>query len=343
MYNVLSMFSGAGGLDMGFYNKGFRILWANDSNKDACQTYEKWINYDKNGRKKSNKSRTIICSEDISKVNFDEISPDYEIDVVIGGFPCQGFSMAGPRKIDDSRNALYKYFIKMVKNKQPKVFVAENVVGIRTLGGGIVFDKIIRDFSKLGYTLSATTVNSKFYGVPQDRLRVIFIGVRNDICNGGAFIFPRKYNYVVTLGETLSKLPKVNMDDVCQSSFSTRYMSRNRKREYNDVSYTIPAMAKQVPLSPDSGGMVYKDVDKFVFVGTNRRLSYKEAAAIQTFPEDMVFYGSLTSKYRQIGNAVPVKLAEVIADQILKILKTKDNKKYFNYENPTEEIYAVRK
>ena len=128
------------------------------------------------------------------------------------------------------------------------------------------------------------------------------------------------------------------MEDVCQAPFSSRYMSRNRKRDYDDVSFTIPAMAKQVALSPDSGGMVHVGVDRFEFVGTNRRLSYKEAAAIQTFPIDMEFCGDLDSKYKQIGNAVPVKLAEVIAGEVYKILTTKDLSPLLNIESPKDEI-----
>ena len=137
--------------------------------------------------------------------------------------------------------------------------------------------------------MSAPTVNAKNYGVPQDRMRVIFIGIKNEICDGGAYIFPSGDPKTVTLGEALKDLEPVDMKDVCQASFSSRYMSRNRQRDYDDVSFTIPAMAKQVPLSPDSDGMEFEDVDKFRFVGNYRRLSYKEAAAIQTFPVGMHF------------------------------------------------------
>lgn len=342
-FSVISMFSGAGGLDMGFHNMGFRILWANDFSKDACETYDLWANFNEDGTRKPFEDCTIIECGDISKVNLENILPGIEVDVVLGGFPCQGFSLAGPRQVDDSRNILYRHFVEMVRLKNPKVIVAENVIGIKTLGGGAVFEKIIEDFSNLGYTMSAPTVNAKYFGVPQDRRRVIFIGIRNDICHGGAYIFPKGEPKLVTLRETLQNLMPVDMKDVCQASFSSRYMSRNRKRDFSDVSFTIPAMAKQVPLSPDSDGMVYVDVDKFEFVGNNRRLSYKEAAAIQTFPDNMVFCGDLDSKYKQIGNAVPVKLAEAIASEVNKILSNKDLSPFLNFENPEEEIWAERK
>lgn len=340
-FKVISMFSGAGGLDMGFHNMGFRILWANDFDEDACETYDKWANYNADGSRKKKEDCTIIECGDIAKLDLHTVLPGIEADVVLGGFPCQGFSLAGPRQVDDSRNVLYRHFVEMVKIKNPKVIVAENVIGIKTLGDGAVFDKIIEDFSELGYTMSAPTVNAKNYGVPQDRMRVIFIGIRNDICNGGAYIFPSGDPRAVTLREALSDLEDVNMDDVCQASFSSRYMSRNRKRDFDEVSFTIPAMAKQVPLSPCSGGMEFEDVDKFIFVGENRRLSYKEAAAIQTFPIGMHFCGDLDSKYRQIGNAVPVKLAEAIAAEVKKILTTKDLASLLNFENPEAEIRGI--
>lgn len=343
MFNVVSMFSGAGGLDMGFHNKGFKILWANDFNQDACDTYDKWANYDEYGNRRKEEDCTVVICGDISQIDFNKVAPGKTIDVVLGGFPCQGFSLAGPRQIDDSRNVLYRHFVEMVRVKNPKVLIAENVIGIKTLGDGAVFEKIVDDFSALGYTISAPTVNAKNYGVPQDRMRVIFIGIRNDICKKGAYIFPSGDPKVVTLREALSELPPVDMKDVCQAPFSSRYMSRNRKRDYEDVSFTIPAMAKQVALSPDSDGMVYVDVDKFQFVGNNRRLSYKEAAAIQTFPRDMEFCGDLDSKYKQIGNAVPVKLAEFIAGEVKKILTVDDLTPFLNFESPADEIKADRR
>lgn len=341
-FKVISMFSGAGGLDMGFHNEGFQVLWANDFNKDACDTYDLWANYHPDGTRKDESECTVVSCGDISKVDFKKEVPGKkrEVDVVLGGFPCQGFSLAGPRQVDDSRNVLYRHFVEMVREKEPKILVAENVIGITTLGGGVVFEKIIEDFNVLGYTMSAHLVNAKNYGVPQDRMRVIFVGIREDISKGGAFQQPAVISRTVTLRDALANLPPVDMDDVCQAPFSSRYMSRNRKRDYGDVSFTIPAMAKQVALSPDSEGMEYVDVDQFRFIGTyNRRLSYKEAAAIQTFPPDMEFKGDLDSKYKQIGNAVPVKLAEAIAAKVKEVLTAEDLHQVLNYAKPEEEIH----
>ena len=304
-YTVVSLFAGAGGLDMGFENKGFKTIWANDIDADACETHRRW-------------SRATVVHGDIGKINFDEIPRSH---VITGGFPCQGFSLAGPRKIDDKRNALYKYFVKLVEEKQPYIFVAENVKGILTLGDGAIIEAIIEDFSSRGYEVFPNLVNAANYGVPQDRWRVIMIGIRKDL-GITKYDFSKPLNKKVSLSDALKNIPDPKPSDICQGAFSPRYMSRNRKRKWNEVSYTIPAMSKQVTLHPSSPDMKKIGEDAWVFGdnGTTRRFSWQETAAIQTFPPKMDFAGNLTSKYKQIGNAVPVKLSEVIADDIRIIL-----------------------
>ncbi|MDR2940448.1 MAG: DNA cytosine methyltransferase [Clostridiales bacterium] len=306
-YTMVSLFSGAGGLDIGFSNKGIKTIWANDIDKDACGTHRIWSDAE------------VVCG-DISKVDFSEIPAT---DVISGGFPCQGFSLAGPRKIDDVRNILYKHFVKLVEMKQPSIFVAENVKGILTLGDGMILEAIIEDFSARGYDVFPQLVNAADYGVPQDRWRVIMIGFRKDL-KIKDYEFPKPFGYKVTLREALEGLPQPKPADICQSSFSTRYMSRNRKRKWDEVSYTITAMGKQVALHPSSPDMVKLGEDNWVFGnGITRRFSWQEAAAIQTFPKGLEFVGNLTSKYKQIGNAVPVKLAEVIAGNVEAILNNR--------------------
>lgn len=303
-YKLVSLFSGAGGLDMGFENQGFKTIWANDIDKDACETHKRW-------------SSSVVVQGDIGKVNFNEIP---NADVIAGGFPCQGFSLAGPRKLDDSRNILYRYFVKLVELKQPKVFVAENVKGILTLGNGEIIKAIINDFSDKGYDVVPTLVNAADYSVPQDRYRVIIVGIRKDL--NVKYQFPEKKSEKISLKDVLSKLPPPKNDEICNAPYSSRYMSRNRKRDWKEVSFTIPAMAKQVALHPSSPNMIKINADNWIFgKGETRRLSYKEAAVIQTFPENMFFCGDLVSKYKQIGNAVPVKLAEVVAKSIYNILE----------------------
>lgn len=313
-FTVTSLFCGAGGLDMGFENAGFKTIWANDIDKDACETHKSWSTAD------------VVC-EDIKKIQFEDVP---KTDIILGGFPCQGFSLAGPRKIDDKRNTLYRFFSTMVGEKQPYAFVAENVKGILTLGNGLVIEAIISDFEEKGYKVVPYSVNAADYGVPQDRERVFLIGIRDDL--DYTFDFPEPFRKKVTIREALENVPEPKNEDICYAPFSSRYMSRNRRRDWDEVSYTIPAMAKQVPLHPSSPKMIKVDKDLWKFgEGVTRRFSWQEAAAIQTFPLGMEFAGDLTSKYRQIGNAVPVKLAEVVAialkDALNQALNNKNKKK----------------
>ena len=247
-----------------------------------------------------------------------------DADIMLGGFPCQGFSLSGPRKIDDSRNVLYKHYVRIVREKRPLAFVGENVKGLLTMGGGDIIDAIIQDFSDCGYDVYYKLLNAKDYGVPEDRERVIIFGFRHDL-GVDSFEFPAPTGEHVTMRDALKNLPPAKPEEICDAPYSSRYMSRNRKRDWDDVSYTIPAMAKQVTLWPGSPDMKKVDKDLWVFGtgGVTRRLSWREAAAIQTFPASLEFQGNLISKYKQIGNAVPVKLAEEIAKHLRCILETK--------------------
>ena len=308
-FTAVSLFCGAGGLDVGFEQAGFRTIWANDFDKDACKTHQNW-----------SKSK-VVCG-DISKVDVADI-PDS--DIILGGFPCQGFSLSGPRKIDDSRNALYKHYVRIVKAKQPQIFVGENVKGLLTMADGKIFEAIQEEFSMCGYNVYPQLVNAKDFGVPQDRERVIIVGFRKDLKIDN-FAIPVPKNKHMTMREALAGMPEPDINDICNAPYSSRYMSRNRKRGWDDVSYTIPAMAKQVTLYPGSPDMekVGTDLWKFGDAGVTRRFSWREAAVIQTFPRDLEFSGDLVSKYKQIGNAVPVKLAEYIATILYAILLTKE-------------------
>jgi DNA (cytosine-5)-methyltransferase 1 len=200
----------------------------------------------------------------------------------------------------------------VVRVKRPAVFIGENVKGLLTMAGGAILDAIKAEFSACGCDVFCQSVNARDYGGPQDRQRVILVGFRKDL-GVGDFSLPGGGGKN-TLADALAGTPADPLD-VCRAPFSPRYMSRNRKRGWNDASYTIPAMAKQVAIHPGSPDMVKMGADQWRFGhgGETRRLSYRECAAIQTFPADMEFVGDLTSKYRQIGNAVPVRLAECIA------------------------------
>jgi DNA (cytosine-5)-methyltransferase 1 len=303
-YTVVSLFSGAGGLDMGLHRQGFNTIWANDIDADACETHKKW-------------SKAEVVCGDIGQIGFDTVPKS---DIIVGGFPCQGFSLAGPRKLDDERNTLYRYFVRLLGINNPYAFIAENVKGILTLGNGEIIAAIIEDFSEKGYNVFPTLINAADYGVPQDRWRVIMIGFRKDL-GITQYKFPKPHNKKLTLRDTIKNIPEPDDCDVSNGSYSSRYMSRNRKRNWNEVSYTIPAMAKQVTLHPSSPDMIKLSEDEWIFgKGKTRRLSWQECAAIQTFPDDMFFSGNLISKYKQIGNAVPVKLAEVVGADVHNII-----------------------
>lgn len=307
-FTAVSLFCGAGGLDLGFENAGFKTIWANDFDKDACKTHQGWS------------TAEVVCG-DISKVDVESI-PD--ADIILGGFPCQGFSLSGPRKIDDSRNVLYKHYVKIVNAKRPAAFVGENVKGLLTMGGGTIIDAIVKEFSDCGYDIYYGLLNASDYQVPQNRERVIICGFRKDL-NIKQFELPVPKKEKRYLKDVLKGLPEPSTEDVCDAAYSSRYMSRNRRRNWDEVSFTIPAMAKQVTLHPSSPEMkkLDKDLWKFGDDGITRRLSWQEAAAIQTFPKDFTFCGDLISKYKQIGNAVPVKLAEILGTHLYAILSTK--------------------
>lgn len=302
---TVSLFSGAGGMDMGFERQGYQVIWANDIDKDACATHRNWSNAE------------VVCKSicDIPAMNI----PD--CDVMLGGFPCQGFSLSGPRRLDDSRNKLYREYVRIVDEKRPLVFVGENVKGILTMGDGQVFEAIREEFAGCGYDVYAWLLNARNFGVPQDRERVIIAGFRKDLgvpyFDLGDATMP-----LVSIGEALRELSEPDPADICMAPYSSRYMSRNRRRGWNEQSFTIPAMAKQVPLHPSSPKMekLDKDLWKFGDDGPTRRFSYGEAAVIQTFPMNMEFSGNLVSKYKQVGNAVPVKFAEYVAGRLLEYL-----------------------
>jgi len=300
---IVSLFCGAGGLDLGFAKAGFHTVWANDCNADACETFRRWSDAE------------VICG-DISVIDPMDI-PD--ADILLGGFPCQGFSLAGYRRLDDSRNKLYREYVRIVKAKRPLAFVGENVQGLLTMAGGAVMDAIVSDFAACGYDVQYRLLNAKDYGVPEDRKRVIIVGLRSNL--GLTFVYPKPNAKRVTMREALAGVPAPKPEDVIEASYSSRYMSRNRRRDWDQQSFTIMAMAKQMPLWPGSPDMIEVGPDRWTFgEGETRRLSWQEAAAIQTFPHDMEFCGNLESKCRQIGNAVPPELAYRVAVELRKTL-----------------------
>lgn len=306
--DVLSLFCGCGGMDLGFEQAGHRVIWANDIDKTACETYTKNFSI-KPLIKDIRRMRVFPCA-----------------DVVIGGYPCQGFSLAGNRDAFDKRNYMYLEFARVLETVQPKIFVAENVKGVIVpfKSSTRALDLMEQKFATCGYRVTSQLLNAKDYGVPQDRERVFIVGVRKDL--GREYVFPKKTHGkpplkpYETLRETIGDLPEPKEGEYYDhTGFSSRYMSRNRIRGWDQVSYTIQASGRHAPLHPSCPPMRKAEKDVWEFtddITKYRRLSVRESARIQTFPDDFVFCGSLNSKYKQIGNAVPPLLAKVIASQL---------------------------
>lgn len=298
---VVSLFSGAGGLDLGFKMAGNDIIWANDIYADAVATYEK------------NLGNHIILG-DISSISTDNI-PD--CDIVIGGFPCQGFSVANTKRhAADERNALYKQLIRVIDAKSPKFFLAENVKGIKTLERGKVFQMILDDFSSMGYKVVSNTLNAADYGVPQKRLRVIIVGVRNDI--DFEYSFPSPTNSEcgekglppwVSVAEAMEPIPDPDLPNSLPNHDYSKY-----KLQFNGyLGHRALDPGKPAPTvtarGDDKGGVVVLPHPNGL-----RRMSCRELAAVQSFPLDFVFCGNRSSVYRQIGNAVPPLLGYAVAN-----------------------------
>ncbi len=308
---IVSLFSGAGGLDLGIKQSGNKIIWANDFDKNAVETYAHNIGDE-------------ICLADISTIDIKTIP---NCDVVIGGFPCQGFSQANlKRTIDDERNTLYKFYYQVIEEKQPLYFIAENVKGILSLGNGNVIKQILSDFESAGYVVELHKVNMANYGVPQTRERVVIIGQnKKKVGKTMLFKFPEESHSKdgqnglpkwITIKEALDKYPNPDQpNSLCNHVYSKykvvyRNFTAHRKTNPDYPSPTILARGN------GKGG-----VCAIPHYNGERRLTIRESAAIQTFPDDFEFFGSMGSCYRQIGNAVPVKFAELLGKELIRIEK----------------------
>ena len=324
--NIISLFSGAGGLDLGFQKAGFNILWANEYDKTIWETYEK-------------NHQTPLDKRDIRNIPSSDI-PD--CDGIIGGPPCQSWSEAGAgRGIDDSRGKLFYEFIRILKDKRPKFFVAENVSGMLADLHKEAVKNILSHFEEAGYNVTVNLVNAANYDVPQDRKRVFYIGFRKDL--NIDYKFPEPLNYKITLREAIWDLKdtaikaqdknKTNGEECIipnheymNGGFSTIYMSRNRVRSWDEQSFTIQAGGRHAPIHPQAPKMLFVEKNKRIFVpgkeNLYRRLSVRECARIQTFPDDFIFYYTdIADGYKMVGNAVPVMLAYHVAKSIIAIIK----------------------
>jgi DNA (cytosine-5)-methyltransferase 1 len=319
---VVSLFAGCGGLDLGFRKAGFDTIWANEYDKEIWETYEK------------NHKDTYLDKRSILNIKSNEV-PDCI--GIIGGPPCQSWSEAGAQRgINDARGQLFFDYVRILKDKQPLFFLAENVSGMLAEKHSDALLGIINAFSESGFELSISLLNAHDYGVPQTRKRVLIVGYNHSI--GKKFIFPKQEKYKPTLKDAIwdlkdNTLPALNKNksngirclfpnhEYMIGGFSTIYMSRNRVRSWDEPSFTIQAGGRHAPIHPQAPKMIRVETDKFKFseesLSLYRRLSIRECARIQSFPDDFIFYyNKLASAYKMIGNAVPVNLAFHIAKQI---------------------------
>ena len=330
---LISLFSGAGGLDLGFEKAGFEISIANEFDKGIWETYE------------NNHSAPLIKS-DIRSIT--ESDFPNKVDGIIGGPPCQSWSEAGSlRGINDSRGQLFFDYIRILRIKQPKFFLAENVSGMLANRHSEAVKNIVSQFEECGYNVTISLVNAADYGVPQDRKRVFYIGFRKDL--NIKYTFPKpttplksqKLTMRDSIGDlsnsAIPALPHNKTNGTLQipnheyfiGAYSTIFMSRNRVRAWDEQAFTVQASGRQCQLHPQAPKMKYIEKNKRIFVPgyehLYRRLTVRECARIQGFPDEFIFYYTdVDYGYKMIGNAVPVELAYQIAKSIKQCLNEVD-------------------
>lgn len=351
-YNTISLFSGAGGLDTGFEQNGFNITTANEIDKNAAKTYQ------------LNHSNTDFIVGDLLEI-IDKFNKN-STDVVIGGPPCQGFSVAGKMDETDPRNKMVWEFLKVVSLTQPVAFVLENVKALYSLSKWKpIREKIISDANAMGYSCVPILLNASEFGVPQKRFRVFFIGIKGKLISKEQLeseFDKRKVNSPTVREAFANVAPEGTQANPITSTAKITYAVKPvlRNSPYSGMLFNgagrpinLDGFANTLPAS--MGGNKTPIIDTLALqnysknyveeyfesvIGSNsiktgeapsrlRRLTTTEAAVLQTFPSNYQFYGPMTSVYRQIGNAVPVRLASVVSDVLKSILEKYDDLKQF--------------
>lgn len=327
--NIVSLFAGCGGLDLGFEQAGFNVVWANEYDKTIHETY------------KLNHPHTVFCGDDIRGIKSEDI-PD--CDGIIGGPPCQSWSVGGKgRGFDDERGKLFLDYIRIVEDKKPKFFVIENVAGILEDKHRPAFNMFLKRLKDAGYKVEYELLNAADYVIPQDRFRVFIIGIRNDFNVKYHFPEPVEQEHISlkrAIGDIVDipqfsegKITPIITEhnfwnhDVYTGPYSDNYMHSNRVRSWDEVSFTIQAQASNAPQHPQAPKMVPDRKGGRCFVpgkeNLYRRLSVRECARIQTFPDSFHFiYTNVKDGYKMVGNAVPPRLACYLAKQIAKTFGT---------------------
>lgn len=323
---VASFFAGCGGLDLGFEQAGYEVIWANEFDETIHKTYQ------------FNHPNTYLCKSDIRNLKGEDIP---ECDGFIGGPPCQSWSEGGKQLgLEDERGLLFVEYIKLIKEKHPKFFLIENVQGIIGDKHFSTFLSFLSALKKAGYVVNYSLLNAADYHIPQDRYRVFIVGFLKEL--NSTFKFPNPYGKpYITLRKAIGDIVEnprsyinehVNPQydrwlnhDVFVGPWDAKFMSRNRVRSWDEVSYTIQAQAKNCPLHPQAPKMIYASQNQYFFQQESerlyRRLSIRECARIQTFPDRFrFFYENVKDGYKMVGNAVPPRLAKLLALSIKETL-----------------------
>lgn len=331
-FKLIELFAGAGGLALGLERAGFDTIMLNEIDKHACETLRK------------NRPNWNVVEGDVASINFSPYKG--KVDLLTGGFPCQAFSYAGKRLgFEDARGTLVFEFARAIKETQPKVFLAENVKALQTHDEGRTLETIKNIINDIGYTLVECSIyKAIFYKVPQKRERLIMIGVRNDLLKKAHFEKPSPYKRIMTMrdalkagdlyeknvpkseGQEYPKRKKEILSHVPQGGY-WRDLPIDLQKEYMQKSFFLgggkTGMARRLSLDEPSLTLTCSPAQKQTercHPLETRPLTTREYARVQTFPDDWFFSGSTTEIYKQIGNAVPVNMAEAIAKSIVRML-----------------------
>jgi len=351
-YNFIDLFCGCGGFSLGFEKAGCKSLLGIDLWNDATTTYQ------------HNFSDAKVINNDITKISPEDIKKavnQQKVDIIIGGPPCQGFSISGKRMIDDPRNVLYKSFVEMVGALQPAVFVMENVPGLVSMAQGTIKDSVVEDFSSRGYNVTWKILAADDYGVPQHRRRVFFVGLNKAVFKERTFAFPEPItgDKKISCEDAISDLDFISDEiplpdeteyEIAPQTEYQRKMRSNSAVLWNHVATIHNQKTKEIiAMVPDGGN--YEDLPKELWstrkvhiawtrmdskkpcftidTGHNHHFHYRanrvptarESARIQSFPDTFRVLGIKTSQLKQIGNAVPPLLAESIAKRVMSYLE----------------------
>jgi len=323
---IVSMFSGCGGFDLGAKQTGTEIIWANDIDSYAGIAY-----------------KTLLPEAEFVLGDVRNIKEFPKADILIGCYPCTGFSLGARRRWHDlqernlranKNNFLYREFLRALRQIRPKYFFVENVKGMTSAEDGWFFERQLGGFRRHGYKVKWAQLNACDYGVPQSRKRVFIVGVRNE---KGAMKYefsnpthgPNGIKPHISLRDVIGDMERWPHGDYFDYPFHGHFLTRNRKRSWDEVSYTIVADAHHVPLHPMGKPMVFIAKDLWTLQGrSNRRLSWRECAYIQGLPPRIFSKIGLVEKYRVIGNAVPPALGKVLLEPVVNFEATKQKRQY---------------